>query len=158
MLKDYLLEKKEAHYRMAYSYTKNSEDALDVIQDSIEKALGFIKKNGPPDHMNAWFYKILIRTAIDHIRKHSRTTLMAPEDLEHIFVSEDHYCNFDLKSAMDKLPAQYKTLIVLRYFEDLKIKDIGEILDENINTVKTRLYKALDFLKIKLEEDDDASA
>jgi len=83
---------------------------------------------------------------------------MPPEDLEHVFTSEDHYCNFDLKSAIDKLPAQYKSLIVLRYFEDLKIKDIGEILDENINTVKTRLYKALDFLKIRLEEDDDASA
>lgn len=158
MLKDYLLEKKEAHYRMAYSYTKHSEDALDVIQDSIEKALGFIKKNGPPDHMNAWFYKILIRTAIDHLRKHKRITLMPPEDLEYLMSSEDHYANFDLKSAMDKLPPQYKTLIVLRYFEDLKIKDIGEILDENINTVKTRLYKALDFLKIELEEDDDASA
>lgn len=83
---------------------------------------------------------------------------MAPEDLEQVFTTEDHYANFDLKSAMDKLPAQYKTLIVLRYFEDLKIKDIAEILDENINTVKTRLYRALDFLKIELEEDDDASA
>jgi RNA polymerase sigma-70 factor (ECF subfamily) len=158
MLKHYLSEKKEAHYRMAYTYTKNSEDALDVLQDSIEKALRAIKKNGPPDHLNSWFYKILIRTAIDHIRKHKRTTLMSPEDLESMMTSEDDYKNFDLEAAMDKLPAHYKTLIVLRYFEDLKIKDIGNILDENVNTVKTRLYRALNFLKIELEEDDDASA
>jgi len=41
---------------------------------------------------------------------------------------------------------------VLRYFEDLKIGDIADVLDENVNTVKTRLYKALDLLKIELKE------
>lgn len=39
MLQQYIINNKDAHYRMAYSYTKNKEDALDVVQDSIEKAL-----------------------------------------------------------------------------------------------------------------------
>ncbi len=66
MLQKYLLEKKDAHYRMAFSYTKNKDDALDVIQDGIEKALKSINKNGPVDNINSWFYRILINTAIDH--------------------------------------------------------------------------------------------
>jgi RNA polymerase sigma-70 factor (ECF subfamily) len=70
--------------------------------------------------------------------------------------SEDQYKHFDLETAMEKLPTVYKTIIVLRFFEDLKIADIAGILDENVNTVKTRLYKGLELLKIEMKEDADA--
>lgn len=152
MLKRYLLENKEAHYRMALSYTKNKDDALDVIQDSIEKALRAIRQNVCPENLNAWFYKILIRTAIDHVRKRQGLVSMEQNEMEFLLSHEDHYAQFDLATAMARLPNAYKTIIVLRYFEDLKIGDIADVLDENVNTVKTRLYKALDLLKIELKE------
>jgi RNA polymerase sigma-70 factor (ECF subfamily) len=57
----------------------------------------------------------------------------------------------DLHDALDCLNDEDKTLIILRYFEDLKFKDIAEITDSNINTVKTRIYKILSMLKIHLE-------
>lgn len=158
MLQHYLIDKKEAHYHMAYSYTKNKEDALDVIQDSIEKALRSIKKNGQPTYLNSWFYKILINTAIDLTRKNKKITLMDPEDMAVLMVSEDDYLHFDLETAMTKIPVQYKTIVALRYFEDMKISDIAEVLDENVNTIKTRLYKALKCLRIELKEDEHASA
>jgi len=47
---------------------------------------------------------------------------------------------------------KYRTIVVLRYFEDLKIDEIAEILNENVNTVKTRLYKSLEILRVKLSE------
>jgi len=50
------------------------------------------------------------------------------------------------------LPEKYRTIVVLRYFEDLKIDEIAEILNENVNTVKTRLYKSLEILRVKLSE------
>ncbi len=67
---------------------------------------------------------------------------------EHI----DSYEDIDLKRALDELPYKYKTIIILRYFEDMKIEEIAAILDINVNTVKTRLYKALEKLRIKLDE------
>lgn len=158
MLQHYLIDKKEAHYRMAYSYTKNKEDALDVIQDSIEKAIRSIKKNELPDNLNSWFYKILINTAIDLTRKKKRRTLLDPEDFDQLIMSEDTYRYFDLESAMEKIPTHYKTIVTLRFFEDLKLVDIAEILNENVNTIKSRLYKALNFLKIELKEDEHESA
>jgi len=42
-----------------------------------------------------------------------------------------------LQRALDNLPEKYRTIVVLRYFEDLKIDEIAEILNENVNTVKT---------------------
>jgi len=153
MLKRYLLENKEAHYRMALSYTKNKEDALDVIQDSIEKALRAIRQNVLPQNLNAWFYKILIRTAIDHVRKRKDLVSMEQEEMEFLVKHEDHYAQFDLATAMARLPNAYKTILVLRFFEDLKITDIAEVLGENVNTVKTRLYKALELLKLEMREE-----
>lgn len=153
MLKRYLLENKEAHYRMALSYTKNKEDALDVIQDSIEKALRAIQQNVRPQNLNAWFYKILIRTAIDHVRQRKDLVTMEQEKMEFLVKHEDHYARFDLATAMARLPNVYKTILVLRFFEDLKITDIAEVLGENVNTVKTRLYKALELLKIEMREE-----
>lgn len=156
MLQHYIIENKEAHYRMAYSYTKNKEDALDVVQDSIEKALRAYKKLAVPDNLNSWFYRILINTAIDFTRKNKRIVLMEQEKMAFLLESEDQYKHFDLETAMEKLPTVYKTIIVLRFFEDLKIADIAGILDENVNTVKTRLYKGLELLKIEMKEDADA--
>ena len=66
--------------------------------------------------------------------------------------SDDNYENFDLKSALDNLPEKYRTVVLLRYFEDLKLEEIAEILNENINTIKTRLYKSLEILRVKMED------
>ena len=158
MLQKYLLEKKDAHYRMAFSYTKNKDDALDVIQDSIEKALKSINKNGPVDNINSWFYRILINTAIDHNRKNQRNTCMDPDDFEYMLKHEDKYENFDLKVAMDKIPHQYRTIIILKYYEGMTISSIANIMGENINTVKTRLYRGINFLRLELKENDHESA
>jgi RNA polymerase sigma-70 factor (ECF subfamily) len=48
------------------------------------------------------------------------------------------------------LPDHYRSIIILRFFEDFKIEEIAEVLDENVNTVKTRLYKSLEVLRIKM--------
>jgi RNA polymerase sigma-70 factor (ECF subfamily) len=62
----------------------------------------------------------------------------------------DRYEDFDLKNALDQLPEKYRTVIVLRFFEDLKIEEIAEVLDENANTIKTRLYTSLNKLRLTL--------
>lgn len=152
MLKKYLLENREAHYRMAYSYVKNQEDALDVLQDSIEKAFRAFKRGLEPDSVNSWFYRILINTAIDFIRKNKRLTYVESEKLEHMLLHEDRYRDFDLETALDHLPNKYRTIVLLRYFEDMKIHEIAEVLGENTSTIKTRLYKSLELLRVDLQE------
>ena len=66
---------------------------------------------------------------------------------------EDHYENIDLKRALDQMNPQDKAVIELRYFEDMKIEDIAKVLDENVNTVKNRLYRGLKKLRLELTDE-----
>ena len=78
---------------------------------------------------------------------------MDDETLSHYDLSTvDHYADIDLHKALEDLPIQYRSIIVLRFFEDLKIEEIATVLDENVNTVKTRLYKALRMLRVQIDD------
>lgn len=57
--------------------------------------------------------------------------------------TEDHYQDLDLKQMINRLDDKSRTVIILRYFEDLKLEDIADIVGENLNTVKARLYRTL---------------
>ncbi len=148
-LEEYLLEKRNAHFRLAYSYVKNDEDAWDILQDAIVKALRAIHKHQYPEYINSWFYRILINACLDFLRKRKRFISIEETDLE---TAIDHYQDLDLQQALDNLPTELKTIIILRYFEDQKIGDIAKMLDLNENTVKTKLYRSLKLLRMDLEE------
>ncbi|MGG0756776.1 RNA polymerase sigma factor [Brevibacillus laterosporus] len=155
LLVNCVTEHKEDFYRLAYSYVKNKEDALDIIQESIKKALISIKKVKEPNTIKSWFYKIVIHTAINFLRKQKKLILSDDQQLDFLSSGkEDSYADMDLHNDLDELPIQYKTVIILRFFEDLKINEIAEIIETNSNTVKTRLYTALKRLRIKITEEE----
>ncbi|MPQ25137.1 sigma-70 family RNA polymerase sigma factor [Bacillus paralicheniformis] len=146
---------KEDFYRLAFSYVKNKEDALDIVQESIKKALISLEAIKNPTSIKSWFYKIVVRTALDFLRKQKKIVLADDQMIEYLREGkEDGYKDIDLYNALDKLPLHYKTVITLRYFEDLKLEEIAEIMDENTNTVKTRLYRGLKLLHISITEEE----
>ena len=148
----YIIDNKDSFYRIAYSYTKNEEDALDVVQEAMYKALYSVENIKEVNYIKTWFYKILVRTSIDFIRKNRKYNNMTDIDLIDETGEDDKYTDLDLRRALEELPIEYKSIIILRFFEDLKIEEVAIILDENVNTVKTRLYTALKKLKLKIEE------
>lgn len=149
----FIRENKERFYLLAYSYTKNEQDALDVVQDSIQKAMIALGNIEKVDYMKSWFYKIVVRTAIDFLRKHKRLHVTDDETLLHLTpAQEDTYENVDLEHALAELPQMYREIIILHYFEDLKLADVADILGINLSTTKSRLYKALKILKIQLQD------
>lgn len=150
-IENYIIENRNIFYKIAYSYTQNEEDALDVVQESIYKALSSTDSLKDVEKIKSWFYKILIRTSIDFIRKNKK---YIPTDNVLEESNYDEYKNIDLDNALNKIPTKYKTIIILRYFEDFKIDEIANILDENVNTIKSRLYTALKKLKIEMKGDD----
>lgn len=157
LITEHVLKYKNNYYRLAYSFVKNADDALDIVQESIYKAIFAKKSLKNPEFIKTWFYRILVNTALDFIRKNKKVTIVD----ENIFMNyesgeDDNYENFDLKKALDSMPENLRTLIVLRYFEDLKIEEIAEILNENVNTIKTRLYKTLKMLRINMQDYEEA--
>ncbi|WP_090817272.1 RNA polymerase sigma factor [Paenibacillus sp. yr247] len=146
-----ITEHKENVYRLAYSYVKNSEDALDIVQDSIHKAFASSDSLRNTASIKSWFYRIVVNTSLDFLRKHKRIQVVDETMLESFAQgSEDVYSNIDLEKALDELPTMYRSIITLRYFEDLKIDEIADVLKENSSTIKTRLYQALRLLRIKM--------
>ena len=92
---------------------------------------------------------IVVNTAVDFIRK-NRKEFAVDEVYE--TGKEDTYKDFDTIQALNVLDEKERAVIVLRFFEDQKLKDIAGILNENTNTVKTILYRGLKKLKIELTE------
>ncbi|GKV65408.1 MULTISPECIES: RNA polymerase sigma factor [unclassified Sporosarcina] len=154
LIEKFIIENRESHYRLAYSYVRNKEIALDIVQESIFKALKSVGSLKESTYLKTWFYRIVINTSIDYIRKNQRVSAMDDDNLlVHLPQIEDEFSDIDLQDAIDQLPPEYKTLIILRFFEDLKIDEIAAVTGQNINTVKTRLYSALKKLRIEIGED-----
>lgn len=152
-IEDHIIQDKEKYYRIAFSYVKNVEDALDIVQESIYKAMSTIESLKNPMYIKTWFYRIVVNTSLDLLRKQKKVVVIDKEVLDtHDLGTIDTYTNVDLERALDELPDYYRTIIILRFFEDLTIKEIAQVLDQNVNTVKTHLYKTLEKLRIKMND------
>lgn len=153
IIADYVIKEKEKHYRLAYSYVRNVDNALDIVQESIYKAFSSIDSLKEPQFIKTWFYRIIVNTSLDFLRKRKRLVIVDDFAANGMDTGEvDNYQNFDLREAIENLPEKYRSIIILRYFEDLKITEISQILDRNVNTVKTQLYRALEILRIDLQD------
>ena len=144
---------KEKYYRVAFAYVKNKEDALDIVHDAIVKALQKIGQLRSMEYLETWFYRILINESISCLRRSRAiicldelpdSQLPAAEDTD-----RDEYIS--LYEAIDRLPLKLRTVVILRFFEDMKFQEIAEITGAKLSTVKARLYKALELLKIDVE-------
>lgn len=147
-------EKKEVLYKLAYTYVKNKDDALDIIQETVYKAYMSIGKLKEPKFFNTYITRILINCALDLIKKNKNlvyTELLSENNLSTPLAMEK---NLDLHDAIDKLNEKYKTIIILKYFQDFTLSEISEILQCPIGTVKTNLHKALKELRIQLYEEE----
>ena len=143
-----LTDNYEKYYRLAYSYMRNEDDALDVVQESAYRAIRDCGKVKNKDYLSTWIYRIVVNTALDLLRKKKKETLT--EELPEIPV-EDQYQETELRTILNQLDHKSKTIIILRYFEDLKLEDIADILGDNLNTVKARLYRSPKKLRLNLE-------
>lgn len=150
-LVNYVKSEQQTFYRLAYSYVKERESAQDIVQTAIYKALTSVDKLKSPEFMKTWMYRIIINSSISYLRKNKKVVVL--EDFSHIPSTENISVDdkLDLYEAIDSLNENYKTVIILRYFEELKLEEISAILNCNINTVKTRLYTALNKLKVEME-------
>ncbi len=145
-----ILSNYNKYYRLAKSYTHNSDDALDIVQNGACKAIMSGNKLKNEAFVETWIYRIMLNE-IFRFCKTNRNILIVPQDMAPETGKEDTYENFDLQVALDRLEPKDKSVIILKYFEDMKLSEIAQILNEKENTIKSRLYRSLDKLKLQLE-------
>ena len=136
-------------YRLAYSYVHNEADALDIVQESACKAITQCKNLKDTEKLFPWLCRIVVNTSLDLLRNQikEQPAVELPDA-----AAEDKYEELDLKKALNRLEPENRTVIILRYFEDMKIEDIALVVDENVNTVKARLYRSFKTLRIQLDD------
>lgn len=147
VLIEYVRTNETRLYRIAYSYVKDEETALDMVQDAIEKAIKKIYTLKHKEYVKTWFYRILVNRCMDNLKRRSVRQEICLEDY---LINEEDKEYIDIYRSIDKLKPKFRTVIVLRYFENMKLEEIAQITNTNVSTVKTRLYKALKDLKTEL--------
>lgn len=138
-------------YRVAYSWTKNSDDANDVTQDVLIQLFKTNKEFESDSHLKNW----LIRVTVNQCKMLFRSPWSKMEDIDEYantlgFEEESH---LDLFQAVMKLDKKYRVPILLFYYEDYSTADIAKILGVPEKTVSTRLFRAKAKLKDYLKEE-----
>lgn len=150
-------------------YTKNHDQAKDILQDGFIKAFHSMAKFNRAGSFEGWVRRIMVNTAIDHFRrsKHSQLLLGADlgmEEFEDVLdeepQEEEWYETADLRpvdiiNAMHKLTPAYRTVFNLFVFEEMTHKEIAETLGINIGTSKSNFAKAKAKLKQTLRRSHD---
>lgn len=145
-----ILNSYESLYRIAFSYVKNKEDSLDIVQESIYKAIRSAQKVENEKYIKTWICRIVINTSIDFIEKRKKE--LPADYIEDKRMMEDKYRDMDLYDALKILNERERTIVILKYFEEWKLEEIADGMGENISTVKSVLYRSLRKLKIEIME------
>lgn len=140
-------------YRMAFLYTRNEEDALDAVQESVLKAYTNIKKLRAPEHFRTWLTRIVINTAQNLC--HQRRPGENIEDIDFLPFPENISPEerIDLYDALERLPEQYRQIIQLRYFDGLTNREIAKHLGIPEGTVASQLSRAMQRMRKELKEE-----
>lgn len=144
-------ERREHIYRMAFTYVNNQDDALEIVQETVYRAFISVHKLKQAQYFNTWLTKIGVNCAIDYLRK-KKKVVYVEQVQEASYVQHSREDKMVLYEALGQLDEKSKTVLMLRYFEDRSIKDIADLLDTPVSTVKSIIYRGLEKLKLNLGE------
>lgn len=158
----------EALHSFAFHLCFNEEDASDLVQETFMKAFRFIDKFEEGTNAKAWLFKILKNAYINQYRKDSRQPALVDYDEVAVYSEEEEGPStsyFDLReeifdqmmgdevsTALNALPEEFRTVIWLCDIEGFSYEEISKIIDIPIGTVRSRLFRARNMLKEKLQD------
>lgn len=166
-----LLAKYErAVFTICLRMVRNREEAEDLAQEAFMKVFAVLDRYDPSYAFSAWLFKITANLCIDAIRKRRIDTLPmdepvrgengdyvrqyeAPVDNPETLVIKGEKTK-RLSEAIEGLPPHYRIMILLRHQEDLSYEEIARCLDVPLGTVKARIHRAREMLKVRLAGED----
>lgn len=146
-------------YKTAKSILKNEEDTCDALQEALISIYKNINSLKEEKYLKTWMIRITINKCYDIINKGSRNNEKIEKVLsnphEEILENSNNIClKIDLEKALSLIDNDLKTVTVLYYYDDLNIKDIADVLDIPVGTVKSKLSRAREKLyRILMQEE-----
>ncbi|UCC38539.1 MAG: sigma-70 family RNA polymerase sigma factor [Candidatus Aminicenantes bacterium] len=157
--------KKKVYY-LAYDITGDHHEAEDVSQEVFVKAFRSLNTFRRDAKMSSWLYKITVNSSIDSLRKKSskpetsmdiiekadvqNSSLGSSTELDPVRTAESLLLQKQISYALQKVSPKERSVFVMRHYNDLKIREIAEILDISIGTVKALLFRSIKKLRKEL--------
>ena len=158
----------DSMYNFAFRLTNDEDDANDLVQDTYLKAFRFINSFSQGTNAKAWLFRILKNSFINDFRKKSKEPAKVDyQDVETTYNSEEDaetnqtvdlrvesvqdLIGDEIANALNALPVDFRTVIILCDVEGFTYEEMAKILDIPIGTVRSRLHRARMLLKEKLK-------
>lgn len=136
---------------IAYSLLSNLADAQDAAQEAFLNIYRKLKDFRMDSSFPTWLYRIVVNSSYDLMRKR-KVSHVSLDDIELNLIpaaedKSDYLKKETVQAALERLPFEYRSAIVLREMEDLSYEEIAKILNINIGTVESRIFRARQMLK-----------
>lgn len=151
-------------FRLLSRYTRDAAECEDLAQEVFLKVFRKLHTFQQDSAFFTWLYRITVNTATDHLSRQSRRRLTLVEDdvvldsgrpRSEVSSVDQPLLDAELahvtRKILDQMPEKYRTILVLREYEDLSYTDISAVLDLNLGTVESRLFRARQRFKELLE-------
>lgn len=142
-------------FNVAFRMVGDRDDARDICQITFIKACQRIGDYDPRYRFFSWVYRIAVNESFNHIKRHGRRSLTVPEKASPAPSPEAVYHGRELgrliQDALMRLPERQRATVTLRHFRDCSYRDIANILDVPVSTVKSDLYLARQQLQQRLQ-------
>lgn len=147
-----ILEEEKLFYT-ALSYVGQKEDALDAIQEAACKAYLSVHQLKQPEFFSTWLFRILIHECYRLLKKGQKMIPYEERELLNRLQQEENVVvnPIDLSEAIKQLNHSQQMAIILFYYYDLPMKDISEVMEKPVSTIKTYLHRGKKQLKRELE-------
>ena len=136
--------------RIAINRVRSKTEAEDIVQAVYLRLMTRQPRLQSPEHERAWLIRTAINLCLDYDKSASRRTNVPLDDDIAAALPEE---NADVLEAVWKLPERDRYIIYLYYFEELSVKEIASLLDEQTGTITSRLSRARNKLKLLLKGD-----
>ena len=137
---------------IAYGYTRNKEDSIDIMQNAYVALLKSNKKFESNEHIKYFLIRVTINESINLVNSYSHKKVIKNNNFViNIPEPNKEELQYDLSEIVNTLPEKYKTIIILYYYDDMKIKDISNVLNISEPAVKKRLERARNLIKEIIE-------
>lgn len=137
---------------ISYGYTRNKDDALDVMQNVFFKFFNCEKKFLTENDEKYWLIRVTINECKDLLRRRNKIRYFNDKEIESLRDENKQINEVDaLTLYINKLPEKYRQVMILFYYDGLPIKEIAKILNISENAVKKRLERGRIMIKQKME-------